>query len=191
MSIVLRNVIGLRTFGFFLPMLIAIAAVRAGLHWTLAVFLCVIGVVYLLRLLAEPLRLLHFPLQGILLTATVLTVMGLAATGALLGNINLAHMTFLPIVVLTITTEKFSVIIEEEGLGEVLKVTIMSIIAIVLCFLVMNSWELQTFVLTFPEGLMIVVCLEIIIGSWTGVRLMEYFRFRRLIGTEEEAIHAS
>jgi len=131
--------------------------------------------------LARPLRLLHFPLQGIMLTARVVAVMGLAAAGALMSNLRLAHLTMLPVVVLTIASYKFSIIIEEEGPLEVLKVTLMSIVAIVLCFLVMNSWELQTFVLTFPESLLFLVCLEVLIGSWTGMRLLEYFRFRRLI----------
>jgi len=127
------------------------------------------------------LRLLHFPLQAIMLTGVITTVTGLAVAGALLGNLRLAHLTFLPVVVLTIVTEKFSIIIEEEGPLEVVKVTIMSIIAIVLCFLVMDSWYLQTFVLTFPESLLCVVLLETMIGSWTGVRLMEYVRFGRAI----------
>ena len=189
-SILVRNVLGLRTFGFFLPLLIAITAISAGLPWTLSAFLFVIGLVYVIRLLARPLRLLHFPLQGIMLTGTVTAVTGLAATGALMGNLRLAHLTLLPVVVLTIATEKFSVMIEEEGPLEVLKVTLMSIIAIVLCFLVMNSWALQTFVLTFPESLLFVVFLEIQIGSWTGMRAIEYFRFRRLIAAPEGAAGA-
>jgi len=181
MSVLVRNVLGLRTFGFFMPLLIAIAATRAGLGWTLAAFLFVVGVVCQIRLLAKPLRLLHFPLQAIMLTGVITTVTGLAAAGALLGNLRLAHLTFLPVVVLTIVTEKFSIIIEEEGPLEVLKVTIMSIIATVLCFLVMDSWYLQTVVLTFPESLLCVILLEIMIGTWTGVRLMEYVRFGRAI----------
>lgn len=190
MSVLIRNVMGLRTFGFFMPLLIAIAAMRAGLNWTLSAFLFVIGLVCTIRLLAKPLRLLHFPLQGIMLTAVVVTVTGLAVAGALLGNLRLAHLTFLPVVVLTIATEKFTIIIEEEGPLEVLKVTLMSIAAIVLCFLVMNNWTLQTFVLTFPESLLSVVFLEIVIGSWTGMRLMEYVRFGRIAPAHEGAARA-
>jgi transglutaminase-like putative cysteine protease len=190
MTILVRNILGLRTFGFFLPLLIAITATRTGLGWTLSAFLFVIGLVYLIRLLARPLRLLHFPIQGIMLTMTVLAVTGLAAWGALTGNLDLAQITFLPVVVLTIATERFSTIFEEEGPLEVLKVILMSIVAIVLCFLVMNSWELQTFVLTFPESLLVVVFLEVVIGSWTGVRVLEYFRFRRLLPVTEGVARA-
>jgi len=190
MSVLIRNVLGLRTFGFFMPLLVAIAAIRAGLHWTLSAFLFVIGLVCVIRMLAKPLRLLHFPLQGIMLTAVVTTVTALATAGAMVGNLKLAHLTFLPVVVLTIVTEKFTIIIEEEGPTEVLKVTAMSMIAIVLCFLVMSSWTLQTFVLTFPESLLSVVFLEILLGSWTGMRLMEYFRFGRVLAAHGGAAGA-
>jgi hypothetical protein len=181
MSVLIRNVLGLRTFGFFMPLLLAIAATRTGLFWTLSAFLFVIGLVCVIRLLAKPLRLLHFPLQAIMLTAVVAAVMGLATAGAILGNLKLAHLTFIPVVVLTITTEKFTIIIEEEGPLEVLKVTLMSMLAICFCFLVMSSWTLQALVLTFPESLLTVVFLEIVIGGWTGMRLLEHFRFGRVV----------
>jgi hypothetical protein len=190
MTVFVRNILGLRTFGFFMPLLVALAATRAGLGWTLSAFLFVIGLVYLIRFLARPLRLLHFPLQGIMLTSTVLAVTGLAAWGALTRNLELVQITFLPVVVLTIATERFSTIVEEEGPLEVLKVTSMSIIAVVLCFLVMNSWELQTFVLTFPESLLVVVFVEVVIGSWTGIRVLEYVRFRRLLPAAEGVTRA-
>ncbi len=186
-TVLIRNVLGLRTFGFYMPLLIAIAATRVGIGWTLAAFLFVIGIVCLTRVAARPMRLLHFPLQGIMLTAAVLAITGLAAAGTLAGNFRLAHLTFLPVVVLTIATEKFANIIEEEGPLEVLKVTLMSMVAIVLCFLVMDSWTLQAFVLTFPESLLSVLLLEILIGTWSGLRLMEYFRFSRVIAAPARA----
>lgn len=169
-SVVMRNILGLRTFGFFLPMLIAIGATRTGLGWAIAAFLFVIGAVYLFRLVAEPLRLLHFPRLAVILTSTVLAIIGLAAVGALTGNVNLAHVTFLPIVVLTIATEQFSTIIEEEGSLEVLKVTGMTILAISLSFVVMSNYALQRFVLTFPESFLILILVDILVGSWTGMR---------------------
>ncbi len=49
MSVLLRNVVGLRTFGFFLPMLVSIAAVRTGLAWGIFAFLTVIVLISLLR----------------------------------------------------------------------------------------------------------------------------------------------
>ena len=184
-SVLTRNVLGLRTFGFFLPMLIAIAAMKSGLTWGITAFLGVIGIVFLVRTGVERLRLLHFPQLAILLTSAVAAVLLFAIVGALFGNLNLAHVTFLPFAVLTIVTEKFSTMLEEEGAGEVLKVTAMSIIAICLSFLVMSNWTLQTFVLSFPESFLFLILLDVLIGSWTGMRLMEYWRFRRLLRPAE------
>jgi len=187
--VVIRNLLGLRTFGFFLPMLIAIGATHSGLPWALAAFLIVNGWVYLFRFAAEPLRLLHYPKVAVILTSTVGAVLGLAAIGAVFGNVNLAHVTFLPIVVLTFATEQFSTIMEEEGPREVLKVIVMTLIGISLAYFVMSSQSMQRFALTFPESVLILVLFDVLIGSWTGVRLLEYIRFRRLLSPEPAVTH--
>lgn len=179
-SVLLRNVVGLRTLGFFGPMLIAVAAMRSGLIWAIGGFLFVIVSILAFRLLTGPLRLLHFPQQAATLTLTVISVVGLAAIGTLTGNLNLAHLTYLPIVVLTIATEQFFSMVDEEEPTEVLKVIIMTIIAIGLCYAVMSSYSLQRFALAFPESLIAMICLDILIGCWMGIRLLEYLRFRWL-----------
>lgn len=189
-SVLLRNVLGLRTFGFFLPTLIAVAAMRAGLTWAIAGLLFVIGVVFLFRLVANPLRVLHYPRLAAALTTTVVAVMGLAAMGAMTGNLRLAHVTYLPVVVLTIATEQFSRIMDEEGSLEVVKVIGMTIVAIGLSYLVMSNYALQRIVLTFPEIFLMLIFLDIVIGCWTGMRLSEFLRFRPLSPTGGAGNHA-
>ncbi|MBD3236097.1 MAG: hypothetical protein GF330_05295 [Candidatus Eisenbacteria bacterium] len=190
LTVFLRNIFGLRTFGFFLPMLIAVAAMRAGLIWAITGLLFVIGAVFLFRLMTESLRLLHFPRLAAALTSTVLAILGLAALGALSGNLNLAHVTYLPVVVLTIATEQFSRVIDEEGPIEVLKVTGMTVAAIAVCYLLMSNYALQKFVLTFPEIFLVLIFFNILVGCWTGMRLSEYLRFRQLIEAERAVGHA-
>ncbi|MDY7109155.1 MAG: 7TM domain-containing protein [Planctomycetota bacterium] len=184
-SVLLRNIVGLRTLGFFLPMLIAVGAMRAGLIWAIAGLLFVVGVVFLFRMLASPLRLLHFPRMAATLTLTVVAILAMAAAGALTGNLHLAHVTYLPIVVLTIATEHFSTTIDEEGPLEILKVIGMTVITIGFCYLVMNNYALQKFALAFPESFIVLIFLNILVGCWMGVRLTEHLRFRWLAPADE------
>ncbi len=182
----LRNIIGIQTFGFFLPVLVAVAAMRSGLIWAYIGLLFVIGVVFIFRLLTGPLRMLHYPRLTAALTLTVVTVLGLATIGALTGNVQFTYVTYLPVVVLTITTEQFSNMVDEEEPIEVFKAGASTIVAISLCYFVMSSYALQKFVFTFPEIFMILIFLDIFLGCWMGMRFLEIVRFRRLSVREQE-----
>lgn len=184
---ILRNVIGLQTFGTFLPILIAIASRQTGLFWGLAVFLLVIILISLIRLAISRLDLLHIPQMSILLSFAVIFVLALGAIGVRSGYMNLAHITMFPIAILAITTERFSLMMEEEGPLTTARITFMSGIAIAVCFLFMNAMAFQILFLTFPELILVVLFLNIWLGRWVGLRVIEYWRFRNLLKQEGAA----
>ena len=45
----------------------------------------------------------------------------------------------------------------------------------------MDSLFLQSMFLAFPELLLVVIALNMWLGKWIGIRLMEFIRFRKLI----------
>ena len=49
-----------------------------------------------------------------------------------------------------------------------------------LCYGVYNIKPLQTALIAFPELLFVNISVNLILGSWTGMRLTEYLRFRDL-----------
>jgi hypothetical protein len=49
------------------------------------------------------------------------------------------------------------------------------------CYTVMESLFMQSLILAFPELLLVVVALNLWLGKWIGIRVMEFLRFRRLI----------
>jgi len=179
---IFRNVIGLNTFGVFLPALIAMASRETGLLWGLVAFLLVISVV----------SLVHFPLQkwGILYTPKLAIMLVMVVSFFLLishfairtGIISLAYVTLFPIVVLTISAERFARKIEEEGLKESLIITFQTLLVVSVAYYIMNSRSMETFFLAFPEFFMAIIGINILLGRWTGIRLIEYIRFKSIIG---------
>ena len=176
-----RNVIGLNTFGVFLPALIAVASRETGLLWGMFAFLLVIGIV----------SLAHFPLQrwGILYTPKLVIMLVLVVVLFLLisyfaigtGITSLAYVTLFPIVVLTISAERFARKVEEEGLKESLNVTIQTLIVVAFSFFVMNSRSMEAIFLAFPEFFLAIIGLNILMGRWVGIKVLEFYRFRSII----------
>ena len=179
--VILRNVIGLETFGTFLPALIAVASRDTGLGWGLASFAALIVLVFLVRVGISRLNLLHLPHMAILLTFVIMFILAIAALGVRFGSMDLARVSLFPLAIMAITTERFSIMIEEEGAWPTIKVALMTVVSIAACYVVMNALSFQILFMSFPELLLVVIFLDIWLGRWMGLRVLEYWRFRKLL----------
>lgn len=180
-TVVFRNVIGLETFGTFLPALIAAAARETGLMWGVIGFLLVIVVSAGARKALDWMHLLHSPKMAIMLTLVVVFMLTITVLGVHFGLFELAHVTLFPIAILAITAERFALMETEQGIGKAARITAATVVVIAACYAVMDSLFLQSMFLAFPELLLVVIALNMWLGKWIGLRLMEFIRFRKLI----------
>ncbi len=182
--VLFRNVVGVPTFGTFLPALIAAAMGATGLRWGMVSLLVVTGSVVAARLGLQRLQLLHSPTLAILLTVVVLSMLGTTLVADRLSLEELAHIAHFPIAVMAIVAENLYLVLTEKGPREGLKHFAGTLVVVLACFLVMNSMAMQVLVMGFPEVLLVVIAANIYLGRWVGVRLIELWRFRRLWWTE-------
>lgn len=175
---IFRNVIGLQTFGVFLPALIAIASRETGLFWGLLAFVLVIGVVSLIHFPLEKSGVLYTPKLVIMLTGVVILFLIISFVAIEMNIISLAYITLFPIVVLSISAEKFARTIVENGFEDALWITIQTLIVASVVFLAMNSTSIEAFFLAFPEMFLTIIGVNLLLGKWIGLRMAEYFRFK-------------
>jgi len=183
-TVVFRNVVGIETFGTFLPALIAAAARESGLLWGLTGFILIIAITAVIRKGLDWLQLLHSPKMAVILAVVVVVMMGLTAGGVHFGLFQLAQMTLFPIAILAITAERFAIIVEEQGMRSALKLMLTTAIVISAAYAVMSSLFMQSLFLAFPELLLVVMALNVWLGRWVGMRLTEFYRFRHLLHRE-------
>jgi len=183
-TVIFRNVIGIETFGTFLPALIASAARDTGLLWGAIGFVMVIVLTALIRRGMDWLQLLHSPKMAILLTSVVMIILGATVLSVQFGLGQLAHLSLFPIAILAITAERFAIFEAEQGLYKAARVTVATLVVIAAAYAVMESQFLQSMVLAFPELLFVLIALNMWLGKWIGMRISEFFRFRKLIWSE-------
>lgn len=182
---ILRNVVGLQTFGTFSPALLAMSFIYADWKTGLAILVIVVTVGLLGRTFLERLRLLTVPRLSIILTIVILCVVfSVSALNFLLPKIS-ADAVLLPMVILTMLIERFHVSVEEDGLVFTLKLAIGTLVAAVLCFAVLGWEDVGDWVLTFPEAHFFTIAAFIVLGRYAGYRLTELWRFRDLVDSSE------
>jgi transglutaminase-like putative cysteine protease len=179
--VLFRNVIGLPTFGTFLPALLAASSGVTGAGWGVVGVLVVVVVVALVRLVVGRLELLHSPSLAILLTAVTTTLLCTSLAAEHFGLVSLAHIVVFPIAVLAITAERFYLALTEKTWLAAFKELGGTLVVMLACHVVMSSLALQALVIGFPEVLLLVVAANVYLGRWVGVRLTEYVRFRKVL----------
>ena len=180
--VLLRNVIGLQTFGTFMPVLIAMAFRETRLLWGVLLFSLLVFIGLSIRFYMEKLRLLLVPRLAAVLTIVVLLMVLVSLLSHRLGfEIGLSVGLF-PMVIMTMTIERMSIVWEERGPGDAIKQGLGSLTVAAGCYLIMGMALVEHLVFVFPELLLVTLAATLALGRYTGYRLTELIRFRELRG---------
>ncbi len=178
--VLVRNVLGFKTFGTFMPVLVALAFRETRLLAGVLLFSLVMAVGLGLRFLLERLRLLLAPRLAAVLILVVLVLATISVVGHRLGLETGLSVALFPLVILTMAIERMSIVWEERGAGEALQEGLGTLLVATLAYLVMSLDLVQHLVFVFPELLLILLAATLLLGRYSGYRLLELVRFRAL-----------
>ncbi|MFO1242086.1 MAG: UUP1 family membrane protein [Rickettsiales bacterium] len=176
----LRQFIGLKTFGTFMPVLVALSFRETQLFWGVILFTFIVTIGLLIRSYFDKLQLLMVPRLAAILTVVVLVISGISVVTHHLGISVGLSISLFPMVILTMTIERMTLLWEESGAKEAIRTGINSLIAAIIAYLCMYNEFSAYLIFTFPELLLIVLAINIIMGRYNGYKLTEYFRFKGL-----------
>ncbi len=178
--VILRNVIGIRTFGTFMPVLIAMAFRETQLAWGLFLFTTLIALGLGIRLYLAHLKLLVVPRLAALLSIVIFLMAIFSILTHKLGLERGLSVALFPMVILTMTIERMSIVWEELGALDTLQQGAWSLVAALLAYVVMTLSYIEHLVFVFPELLFILLAGMLLLGRYAGIRLLELPRFKSL-----------
>lgn len=176
--VMMRVLVGLRTSGTFMPVLIALAFLQTSLLPGLISFVSIVGLGLLLRGYLSHLNLLLVPRIAALVVLVIFMISFLSLAGYHLGFNTGMTITFFPMIIIAWTVERMSILWEEEGPHEVLLQGGGSLFVAFLAYLLMQSELARHLTYNFPELNLITLALILLLGQYTGYRLTELYRFR-------------
>ncbi len=178
--VILRNVIGIRTFGTFMPVLIAMAFRETQLAWGLFLFTTLIALGLGIRLYLAHLKLLVVPRLAAILIIVIFLMAIFSILTHKLGLERGLSVALFPMVILTMTIERMSIVWEELGALDTLQQGAWSLVAALLAYVVMTLSYIEHLVFVFPELLFILLAGMLLLGRYAGIRLLELPRFKSL-----------
>jgi len=175
--VVVRTVIGIETFGTFSPVIVSLAFLTTGLRWGSAIFAVIVGVGAAVRALLQRVRLQLVARLAILIAVVAGIMAGLTVLGASFGIGALMNVSIFPMVIMSNVIENFTTSQAQFGTREAVRLTINTLVLSALCYVVIEGTGLQSRLLAYPEILIAAIVLDVVLGKWRGLRLLEYGRF--------------
>ncbi|UPQ87116.1 inactive transglutaminase family protein [Vibrio sinaloensis] len=176
----LRVIIGLKTSGTFMPVLIAVAFVQTQLVTGIVGFLLIVGTGLVIRSYLSKLNLLLVARISAVIITVIMIISVFTVVAFKIGLTEGLSITFFPMIILSWTIERMSILWEEEGAKEVLMQGGGSLLTAVLVYLAMTNPFIQHLTFNFIGLQLIVLAAILLLGTYTGYRLTELRRFKPL-----------
>ena len=174
----MRQIVGVQTFGTFMPILVALAFRETQLAMGIVLFTVIVSMGLIFRSYLNRLQLLIVPRLSAIMT---MVVVALYLLSVLAYNIDLytgLSISLFPLVILTMLIERISVSWDEFGARLTIISIVGSLFVAIVSYYVMNNSVIGHLMVTFPELLLVMVAITIMIGRYNGYKLTEYYRFR-------------
>ncbi|HDP88436.1 MAG TPA: gonadoliberin III [Thioalkalivibrio sp.] len=178
--VILRVLVGIKTSGTFMPVLIALAFMQTTLLTGLIAFLLIVSTGLMIRSYLSHLNLLLVARVSAVIITVILIISAYSLLAYRLGFNEGLVITFFPMIILSWTIERMSILWEEEGAREVFIQGGGSLLTAVLAFLAMDHPVVQHLTFNFLGLQLILMALILLLGNYSGYRLLELRRFSPL-----------
>ncbi len=180
--VISRHIIGLKSFGIFTPALLAVAFLATGLFIGILLFILILSVATLIRTLLRKTKFQYLPRMAVFMWFVSMSIFTVLLLSPSLGEESLITLGIFPILILILLVEDFLDLQITRSFSQAIKITFETILVALGGFFLMNLESLQEFVLLNPEiftlSLLVIIFL---VESYSGLRLLEYWRFRKII----------
>ena len=177
-----RHLIGLKGFGVYAPAVLSVAFVSTGIITGLSMFITVLVTALISRAAVKKLRLQYLPRTAMLLWGVSVAVLVLLAATSIFGLTTFLTINIFPLLIIMLLSENFMETQLMSSQSQAVRLTLETVLIAIVCSLLISLDSVQTFVLLNPELTIATVALfNVIVGKYSGLRFLEYFRFRSII----------
>ncbi|MDE0836871.1 MAG: gonadoliberin III-like protein, partial [Akkermansiaceae bacterium] len=159
-------------------LLLALALLEINPVQGIIMFSILVGAGLWFRFLLSRMNLLVVPRVAACVVIVTLLMMLMGVISFQLGFSVGIKITLFPMIIIAWTLERMSLIWEEEGKRSAFSQVFGSIVVAVCAYYFMKVSQIQYWAYYFPELLLVLLAVILLIGRYTGYRLSELIRFK-------------
>lgn len=176
-----RQIVGVKAFGIYIPSLLALTFVVTGLDYGVIIFVVLLLAATVARIAVRRLHLLYMPRMAIVLTTVSFTIFFMFIVANYFNQTAFLSLSIFPVLVMIILSEKFVEAQIEQGNRSAIVLTIETLVLAIVSYLIVTWDSFETLLLAYPEVVLLTLVINVALGRFSGLRVVEYFRFKRLL----------
>jgi hypothetical protein len=176
-----RNIVGIKTFGIFMPILLGLFLASSSFWFGLLTLFLVVLLGLVERYVLDKFYLLAVPRLSIILTLIVCLFLGMGVMNVNFGMFTTQMFSGVPIVILAVFVETLSVQLLEEGIVKSAPPILGTLFIAILSWALYQFLFVRVILFSHPELLISIIGLLVLIGSYHGYRISELLRFKSFI----------
>jgi len=179
---VMHYILGVSGYGIFVPTMIAVALSATGIAGGLILFGAILMISILSNLILKRLKLHFWPVRALGLVFISVGVFGLMVISTGLKMVDISNISIFPVLFMILLAEEFTRTQLVKSKKEAIKLTLGTLGLAILGAVLMGWQGVAEVVLRYPEAIIVVtVVINLMVGNYTGIRLMEIKRFKKAI----------
>ena len=178
-----RHLLGLTGFGVFVPAMLSVAFVATGIKVGMVLFVVIWILATIARKLTKRLKMQYLPRMALLMWFVSIGVLAVLLGGVSIKLGALSAVSIFPILILMLLSENFIEVQTGKSKREAFQVTTQTILMAIGSAVVLKLDFVQKLVLLNPEiYLALVGVMNVYVGKYVGLRLLENLKFKSLLG---------
>jgi len=177
-----RHLVGFRGFGILIPTALSVVFVAMGITSGLLIFVAILLLATVARVSLRRLHIQYLPRMALLLWFISLGVLGMIFISTSFGINQVIPISIFPILILILLAEEFIGVQIGKSLREATQLTMETIVIALVGWFVFRLVWLHQLALNQPHwAILAPLAINLVVGRYTGLRLLEYQRFKRLL----------
>jgi hypothetical protein len=176
-----RVVIGLPTLDMLVPIALAFALVAVGITVGLLVLTAILIASYFSKISLSKVRIMFYPRRSLSMIFLALAVFAALTLGVVLEFEQILSVSIFPILVLMLLGDMIVSVQLHKSSAETFVITGTTIFIGLVGYVTATSSTIQNMVILYPEIILLVIPANIIVGRYFGLRVLEVFRFNKVV----------
>jgi hypothetical protein len=172
-----RHVVGVPSLAMLLPIALSITLVATGLAAGLILLLTIVLSSTLARIILKKIRIMQFAKMALTIFIVSVGILATLTASTQIGILAVTQISIFPVLLLILLSQNIVELQVDRGWSDILMISAITTFLGVLGYFMLSYEPIRNFVIVYPELILLVVPINIMIGRYFGLRFTEYFRF--------------
>jgi len=172
-----RVVVGLPTLDMLVPIALAFAFVSVGITIGMFVLLAIILASFIAKRSLSSLKIMFYPKRSLSMLFLAIAVFAALTVGVVLELDRVLSVSIFPILILMLLGDLIVSVQLHKSSAETLLITGTTVALGLVGYIVATSLVIQDTLILYPEIVLLVIPLNILVGRYFGLRIIELLRF--------------